>query len=175
MHSLSFNAINPLSSFYRTRTKVSLRNFIITVNILVVTLTSKFLTRKSISFILDSKETFDTGRYHHTSYYSALQNPENPVLVTYTCITTSKCVVLYVRMYCKQGKKKGHSFLLLCKKGRTQFCFGHRNAPGSRSADNTRSNASSGCSSTVSGGAVDEFDVKPSAKSTVNLPLFSWH
>lgn len=144
MHSLSFNAINPLNSFYRTRTKVSLRNFIITVNILVVTLTSKFLTRKSISFILDSKKTFDTSIYPRTSYYSALQNPENPVLVTYTCVFTSRCVVLYIHINCKHGKKKGHSFLLLCRKGRTQFCFGHRDAPGSRSADNTRSNPRSG-------------------------------
>lgn len=42
-----------------------------------------FLTRKSVSFILDNKETFDTVTLHCTKHF-ALQKTENSILLTAT-------------------------------------------------------------------------------------------
>lgn len=41
-----------------------------TVNMLVLMLTFIVLTRKSVSFTLDNKETFDTVTSHHTQAFS---------------------------------------------------------------------------------------------------------
>lgn len=60
-------------------------------------LTFKVLIRKSVSFTLDNKETFDTITLHHTNY-SALQDTDNSILVTasYNWIILSKGMDLYI-------------------------------------------------------------------------------